>query len=476
MQGFPDARFPGTGALAMLAAIAAAAALPAQEPTTVETHHPDGRVKERFAVDELHRMEGRWESFHANGQLRITTSYHRNKLHGGYREFDDAGRRVRFANYQDGVLHGRFEEFHPDGRTALAGDYKNGKRHGSWIQNSPDGATRRVDHWQEDVLHGQRSIDVRGKVVTRQTWRNGELIELDDLQPFPVPRADLQKLLGGILAARPTPIDPQQDASLRRLQAYRALCGLDYAEMTLVPEWNVMCDAAAEICRRNGGLDHTPPQPKDMPQDRYQLGYQGASHSNLHAGGGMLHSVDGFMDDSDPSNIDRLGHRRWCLNPTMKKTAFGEDEGYSAMWSFDQSGQVPKGLRAVLYPPRGWCPVEMFSARHAWSIQLVRGSAPPAERLQVRIRALDADWLPAGEPLPLDYCSVAPANFGGYPCLIFRPVGLEVAPGRAFLAEVSTDSGKTFEFRYVVAFCTLAEGEPTEPPRDEGAPRDGPRR
>jgi hypothetical protein len=272
--------------------------------------------------------------------------------------------------------------------------------------------------------------------------------------------------------------DPLLDkrlSSLRRLQGYRALCGLDYTEMSLVPEWNAMCDAAAEVCRRNGGLDHTPKQPPGMPTERYQLGYQGASHSNLHAGGGMLNSVDGYMDDSDPSNIDRVGHRRWCLNPTMKKTGFGEDEGYSAMWSFDQSGQVPKGLRAVFYPPRGHCPVEMFSARHAWSIQLVRGGAPPQDRLQVRIRALDADFLPSGEPLPLDHCSVAPASFGGYACLIFRPVGIEVAPGRAYLAEVSLDSGKTFEFRYVVAFCSLSDGEMVGPVRDE-TPREGPRR
>ncbi len=33
--------------------------------------------------------------------------------------------------------------------------------------------------------------------------------------------------------------------------------------------------------------------------------------------------VNGWMDDGDPGNISRLGHRRWILNPSMGATGFG---------------------------------------------------------------------------------------------------------------------------------------------------------
>jgi hypothetical protein len=52
-----------------------------------------------------------------------------------------------------------------------------------------------------------------------------------------------------------------------------------------------------------------------MDDKRYQQGVEGAGHSNLAVSGAVVDSVDNYMDDSDPGNVGRLGHRRWCLNP-----------------------------------------------------------------------------------------------------------------------------------------------------------------
>lgn len=43
-----------------------------------------------------------------------------------------------------------------------------------------------------------------------------------------------------------------------------------------------------------------------------------------------------WMEDGDESNIDRVGHRRWCLNPSMEKTGFGFMDGYGAMYAFNE--------------------------------------------------------------------------------------------------------------------------------------------
>ena len=50
-----------------------------------------------------------------------------------------------------------------------------------------------------------------------------------------------------------------------------------------------------------------------------QRAYDGTSSSNLGQGYRNLSTAitDGWIDDGDTSNIDRIGHRRWCLDPRM---------------------------------------------------------------------------------------------------------------------------------------------------------------
>jgi hypothetical protein len=265
--------------------------------------------------------------------------------------------------------------------------------------------------------------------------------------------AELRAILTTATVADPDdPKAAERQRALLRLRAYRHLCGLRHDDMELRPEWNELCDAAAETCRGNGELDHHPPRPPGMDDARYQQGALGASRSNLAITGSPADSVDSYMDDSDPSNIDRIGHRRWCLNPMMKRTAFGCADQFQAMWSMDESGKGTKGLAAVCYPPPGWVPVDLFSADRAFSIGLLRGGAPGASDLRATIRPLDADFVP-GEPLELNAQHVAAGGFGTGACIVFRAAKMIAEPGRSYLVAVSTDGGKTDEHRYVVAFC-----------------------
>jgi hypothetical protein len=163
-------------------------------------------------------------------------------------------------------------------------------------------------------------------------------------------------------------------------------------------------------------------------------------------------SVDDYMDDSDPTNIDCVGHRRWCLNPAMRRVGFGTADAFHAMWAFDRSGKAPRGMAAVYYPPQGFVPVDLCEAHHAFSIILLRGGAPKTESLHVNVRKLDDDYIPEGDPLTLDHCQVAQDGPPTGPCVVFRAPSIEVAPGRRYLVEVSFDGGKSQEHRYVVEF------------------------
>jgi hypothetical protein len=395
---------------------------------------PDGTLKARWSVDAQGRTDGTREEYTATGVRTLLAEYTRGKRNGAWREWTPTGERVRFLNYRDDLQDGRCEEFEP-------------------------GTQRRTSaEWKAGALHGERKVYDKDRVLSKQRWKEGELVDLDGRQPFPVRREVLLSELRAILA-QPTTEDPkdpkavERQRALHRLQVYRRLCGLPWQGMQLVPEWNLHCDAASEVCRANGELDHTPPKPSGFDEARYKLGYEGASNSNLSRGSSLPRSIDGYMDDSDPSNIDRIGHRRWCLNPAMKKTGFGSDAEFSAMWSMDGSGSAPKGLDTVCYPPKGHVPVDLYSADRAFSIALWKSGEPRQDQLVVRIWLLDENWLTTGEPLDLDWCKVAGGGYGGAPCLVFRAPRMKVAPGVSYRVRVSVDGGKTDAHDYIVSFC-----------------------
>lgn len=446
-------------------ALGLAVTLAAQAPTELIEHWPDGTVRLRQQVDDQGRPHGVREEFAQNGTRILYATFRTGLRDGPFREWTEGGVRIRDHSFKADVLHGRYEDLYSNGRSQAVGEFRLGQRHGRWVEQDLSGARRRTSDYRQGLLHGQVRIQQDGKLLSRQQWQDGELVQLDDLRPFPVPRAELQALLSRVLDAPLPDLDPADPIAgnrwhaLRRLQAYRALCGLPWQEMTLVPEWNLRCDAASEACRLLGGLTHTPSQPPGMDDARFRLAREGAGSSNLAVGSTLVRSVDQYMDDSDPSNIDRIGHRRWCLNPAMRKTGFGSDDRYHAMWSMDGSGGAPKGLDAVFYPPRGHVPVDFFSARRAFSIAPLKGSVPKPDELQLAVRALDDEYLPAGEPLALDHAAVIGGGYGSGPCIVFRPVGIRVQPGQRYLVEVGSSNDKTPQFRYVIEFVPAIGAE-----------------
>jgi hypothetical protein len=405
-----------------------APALAAQHEEIIDTF-VDGSVRARYTIDAGGRRTGAYIRYHRNGKARIRATYSRGKLSGLYQEYYRSGDRKKRSNYKAGARHGEHREFSKDGKRTLTA------------------------HYQKGVKHGEFRVVQDGKTLTKQDWSQGDLATLNGIAPFPrrlqTIRDDLARILKApdeVPGADQDPLLPKRLTALRRLQAYRYLCRLRYADMALNPAWNELCDFGARLCKAIGRLDHTPKKPAGMDDESYRKGYRGTSHSNLSQGSGMVRSVDAYMFDSDQKNIQGIGHRRWCLNPTMKLTGFGEAGRFSAMWSFDGSGTGAKDIEAVFYPPQGFVPIAYFGAGHAWSIQILRGSRAKKADARIRIIELDALYLPKGPALELNHLGTV-SN-----CLVFRPSGLHVQKGRRYWCEVSLDGGKTVRYRYLVEF------------------------
>jgi hypothetical protein len=149
--------------------------------------------------------------------------------------------------------------------------------------------------------------------------------------------------------------------------------------------------------------------------------------------------VDGWMNDSDPSNIAVVGHRRWCLNPRMLKSAFGADGNYAAMHAHDGSRKQVPDWDIVAYPARGWMPAELFGPRHAWSVSLNPDQyAPPAKaEVKAEIRPAGEKGTPDGAPLRLDYFNVDNGGFGTGAAVIFRPEGTSFKTNQRYAVEIT---------------------------------------
>lgn len=258
---------------------------------------------------------------------------------------------------------------------------------------------------------------------------------------------------------------------LRTLMMYRAVVGVPYADMTLDRQQTAHALAAAMLLSKNDQLSHAPACPPGFPQDIYQLGHTGAASSNIHmdtGGKGTAESVRGYMNDSDPGNIDRLGHRRWCINPSMKTTGFGEYRNqsavYSAMWSFDRTRDMTKfDYDFIAFPARGLTPVDFLDADWAWNVSLNPKKYKLAGRPEdVRVRVTPSEINPktakfkkGPRPMPVDSMNVSQEGFGIALCVIFRPQGLTLTPGTAFCVEIdgfSDMTGKPCTIQYWVVF------------------------
>ena len=265
-------------------------------------------------------------------------------------------------------------------------------------------------------------------------------------------------------------------ATLARLNALRRIAGLP--AVTLDDSMTNYAQQAALISAAYGTLNHHPGKPAGMDESLYQGAYKGTSSSNLSAGRIITATPDGWMADRDASNIDRLGHRRWQLNPGMGKTGFGyvtTDTGYkryAAEWSFDNSGRC-SDYDFVAWPASGNFPTEVFGNNIAWSVSLnpSKYQTPSQGSLTVTlIRQSDGQqWIFSGNGYSAassgKYFNVETTNYGVPNCIIFRPDGISGYDG-TYTVQIDglrTSGGQQTSLKYQVDFFSTGENTVTTP-------------
>jgi len=405
-----------------------AALVSAETKETREEKFDDGKVKLKYSVNEDGQKEGAFVEYHPNGKLKAKGTYKKGELEGLLTEFNDKGKALLTATYRAGKLNGGYTELTDKGLKKLSAMYKDGE------------------------LHGTRTEYEGGVPFFAVSFKNGELEHQRS-------REDMKKKLVEIDPPDPKFTDEasERDAALRRLKAYRYICEVPYEKLTLDDEMNKVCLAGAQLCAKIGRIEHRPANP-GLPEADYKTAFTGTSKSNLAQGlPNLMRAVDGWMDDSDPSNIDRLGHRRWCINPRMAKTGFGRSGKFAAMFSQDQSQKTVPDFDLVAFPARGWMPVEYFNPRYGWNVSFNPQKYKVTGDVEVRVSEIDPKLTKIGEPLKLNYSKPGAGGFGLANCVIFRPEKIE--RGKRYLVEidgVKRPDGKTpAPVRYIVEFFSL---------------------
>ena len=260
---------------------------------------------------------------------------------------------------------------------------------------------------------------------------------------------------------------------LRQLMKYRMMCNVPYKHLRLSPLQNAYADAASIICKKINRLSHTPKNP-GFAKDFYDFCYFGTTHSNLSMnsrGTQGWTSIDSFMDDSDQHNLDRVGHRRWCLNPLMGTCGVGSVGNYGALYCFDKSGPQMQGFPQdydfdfVAFPANGYMPAsdKYFKNFYAWSVSYnkFKYNAPDPDQVKAKIykataRQCKAKTLePKGEPIELRYNKLNTGLFGSGPCMIFLPKSIKIRRGSCFIVVIEglTDrEGNPTTIKYPVMF------------------------
>lgn len=222
--------------------------------------------------------------------------------------------------------------------------------------------------------------------------------------------------------------------ALETLLYIRFLAGLE-TPITMDPEWNASAQAGALVNAVNGQLSHKPSKPKDMDEALYQKGYSATSTGNIAWGYRTLsESLWGYMDDGDPGNIDRLGHRRWLINPAMTTVGFGmvDNGNYSVSKVFDDETNTiwydDTDYDYITWPSEGAFPSHAFGTNHPWSISLneKRYNNKEINDVEVMMTNLDTGNVETfkwndDRMKPNAYFNVETNGYGIPYCIIFRP-------------------------------------------------------
>ncbi len=264
-----------------------------------------------------------------------------------------------------------------------------------------------------------------------------------------------------------------RQATIRRFNFYRAMAGVPTGVVE-DEEFSRKAHHAALAMSAEGRLSHAPEGFACLSGD----GREAAANSNLYLGRTGPASIDGYIEDPGPSNVD-VGHRNTILHPPTRRIGVGNVAGdanrypSNALWVFDEHVFAdPPPIREsegfVAWPPRGYIPEPLVYPR--WSFSLLGADFDEAV---VSMTEVSGDGGPEAEELPIPLKVVTRHSLQGYvpaPIIVWEPE-IDLSGNDEVQFDITVDGvradGETHRFDYRVSVVPeqtpdsmLARGQP----------------
>ena len=269
--------------------------------------------------------------------------------------------------------------------------------------------------------------------------------------------------------------DEAYDTAKGLINYYRRVAGL--GDITLSDDVNESAAyGALALAMNNSGLTHYPSQPKDMSSIDYNKAYAATTSSNLSSASGYSEkriisvAVSGQIGDSDSSNIDTLGHRRWLLNPGVKTLGIGSANNnynyYTDIRVFGDGIQSESvnDYDFIAWPSSGANLTDTFPKDTPWSVTLNPKVYYTPTDISVEVKSLryGTTWYfdnntGYGTSSIDNYFNIEKSRYGVANCIIFRPAYQYIDMFKGdYIVTVSNvrrkDTGEYTNIQYKVTF------------------------
>jgi hypothetical protein len=403
--------------------------------------YPDGKPQVRYRTDEQGRKDGPYEEFGPEGKPRVRGTYAAGLKSGNWTTYRDGGKVVETANYRKGLLEGAYSWAAPDGSASVRGSCRLG-----------------------GYIGAVTVLDAKGRMARQPVYPRalGEVKEAcntlypKELQPTKFSQDPV--LVPPYSAGA---VSPQAlEEALKVAKLYRYLSGLPWQHLALDAKAVAKAQHGTVVLNKIGSLTHEPSKPADMSDAFFALAHPGCKESNIHRGqDNLVEAIRGWMDDSDASNIGRVGHRRWILKPGLQKVGFGFANGFATMHVVDGSQKVPP-FEYFAFPGEGYYPVQLVGPHYAWSLHLnsTKVQPPQAGSLVVKLAKLD-EHFQATEQVPSPVVSVIEDDRKGCHSIVFKPELKSLEAGKYWVevAGLKGVNGKPRALAYVVDLVDVPE-------------------
>ena len=269
--------------------------------------------------------------------------------------------------------------------------------------------------------------------------------------------------------------DEAYDTAKGLINYYRRVAGL--GDITLSDDVNESAAyGALALAMNNSGLTHYPSQPKDMSSIDYNKAFAATASSNLSSASGYSEkriisvAVSGQIGDSDSSNIDTLGHRRWLLNPGVKTLGIGSANNnynyYTDIRVFGDGIQSESvnDYDFIAWPSSGANLTDTFPKDTPWSVTLNPKVYYTPTDVSVEVKSLryGTTWYfdnntGYGTSSVDNYFNIEKSGYGVANCIIFRPAYQYIDMFKGdYIVTVSNvrrkDTGEYTNIQYKVTF------------------------